>query len=65
MNSHPATKKNHLVLVVLTDPKRRGHVDDQNLENDIRILDSKSVLLRMQNSSAKPGNQVDLPRLRS
>ncbi|XP_037720997.1 uncharacterized protein LOC119554235 [Drosophila subpulchrella] len=62
MNSHPATKKNHLVLVVLTDPKRRGHVDDQNLENDIRLLDSKSVLLRMQNNLAKPGNQVNTPR---
>ncbi|KAH8362885.1 hypothetical protein KR084_002262 [Drosophila pseudotakahashii] len=62
MNSHPAPKKNHLVMVVLTDPKRRGQVDDQSLENDIRLLDSKSMLLRMQNSSAKTGSLVDPPR---
>ncbi|XP_016951191.1 uncharacterized protein LOC108025304 [Drosophila biarmipes] len=62
MNSHPATKKNHLVLVVLTDPKRRGNADDQSLENDIRPMDSKSVLLRMPNSSARPGNRLEPPR---
>ncbi|XP_017067160.1 uncharacterized protein LOC108105213 [Drosophila eugracilis] len=64
MNSHPATKKNHLVLVALTDPKRRICVDDQNLERDIRLLDSKSMLLRVPSTTGKSAlwNCVEPPR---
>ncbi|XP_016973792.1 uncharacterized protein LOC108040723 [Drosophila rhopaloa] len=62
MNSHPASKKNHLVLVSFTDTKRRCCVEDQVLENDIRILDNKSMLLRMQNNTAKPVKSWDSPR---
>ncbi|XP_052841083.1 uncharacterized protein LOC128255484 [Drosophila gunungcola] len=62
MNSHPASKRNHRVLVALTDDKKRGSVEVPVLENDIRILDNKSMLLRMQNSSAKVVNSWEPPR---
>ncbi|XP_017122730.1 uncharacterized protein LOC108143039 [Drosophila elegans] len=62
MNSHPASKKNHRVLVALTDDKKRGSAEVTVLENDIRILDNKSMLLRMQNSTAKVVNSWEPPR---
>ncbi|EDW99218.1 uncharacterized protein LOC6539004 [Drosophila yakuba] len=62
MNRPSATKKDHVVLVTLTDAKRRAYLDDQSLENDIRLLDSKSMLLRMPKSTAKPASLGEPPR---
>ncbi|XP_017039369.1 uncharacterized protein LOC108086833 [Drosophila ficusphila] len=62
MNSHSATKKSHIVMVALADPKRRGFVDEQGLASDVRLLDNKSILLKMQPTAGKSTNFVEPPR---
>lgn len=62
MNRPPANKKDHVVLVALTDSRRRAYLDDQSLESDIRILDHKSMLLRMPKNTTKPANSMEPPR---
>ncbi|KAH8340963.1 hypothetical protein KR059_010585 [Drosophila kikkawai] len=55
MNSNVLTKRYHRVMVALTDPKRRTYSDDSTLDDEIKLMDNKAMLLRISNAVGKPG----------
>ncbi|XP_020817288.1 uncharacterized protein LOC110190949 [Drosophila serrata] len=62
MNSNSLTKRHHRVMVALTDPKRRSYSEEPCLDEEIKLLDKKAMLLRIPNALGKPGPLMKSPR---
>ncbi|KAH8294963.1 hypothetical protein KR018_004733 [Drosophila ironensis] len=62
MSVASAVRRHHRVVVALGEPKRVGYGEENDLNGDLKLLDNKTMLLRMPNSSAKAGSRVDAPR---
>ncbi|KAH8242565.1 hypothetical protein KR032_000074 [Drosophila birchii] len=61
-SSNSLTKRHHRIMVALTDPKRRTYSEDPNLDEEIKLLDKKAMLLRIPNAMAKSSNFMKTPR---
>ncbi|KAH8382348.1 hypothetical protein KR009_002987 [Drosophila setifemur] len=62
MSGTSMSKRCHRVLVTLTDFKRQTLPEDNELRGEIKILDKKSLLLRIQNAAGKSDTHDDPPR---
>ncbi|SPP81141.1 uncharacterized protein LOC117582964 [Drosophila guanche] len=67
MNSKATSKRMHHVMVALTESNRRYHTESlegSSLDGEFKILDRKSVLLRMPSAAAGTSKtkQADVPR---
>ncbi|XP_034663636.1 uncharacterized protein LOC117898389 [Drosophila subobscura] len=67
MNSKATSKRMHHVMVSLTESNRRYHtetLEGSSLDGEFKILDRKSVLLRMPSAAAgtSKSKQADVPR---
>ncbi|KAH8294389.1 hypothetical protein KR054_011922 [Drosophila jambulina] len=61
-NSNSLNNRHHRVMVALTDPRRRTSSEDPSLDKEIKLLDKKTMLLKIPNAVAKPGNLNKPPR---
>ncbi|KAH8330870.1 hypothetical protein KR067_008446 [Drosophila pandora] len=62
MSNSLAFKKIHHVLVVLSDTKRLNYIEENHLNGEIKVLDNRTMLVRLPNTSLKVEAIDDSPR---